>query len=80
MRFGKLKTLFRKPQKTFTGLCLIVKKFSALQTNLKIRPSPTRPATTFVASFIGSPPMNLLRDAPDARPGTIVGIRPEHLP
>ena len=23
--------------------------------------------------------MNLLRDAPDARPGTIVGIRPEHL-
>ena len=39
----------------------------------------TRPATTFVASFIGSPPMNLLRDAPDARPGSIVGIRPEHL-
>ncbi len=39
----------------------------------------TQPATTFVASFIGSPPMNLLKDAPDARPGTIVGIRPEHL-
>ena len=39
----------------------------------------TRPATTFVASFIGSPPMNLLKDAPDARPGTVVGIRPEHL-
>ena len=39
----------------------------------------TRPATTFVASFIGSPPMNLLKDAPDAKPGTIVGIRPEHL-
>ncbi len=39
----------------------------------------TRPATTFVASFIGSPPMNLLKDAPEARPGTIVGIRPEHL-
>ena len=39
----------------------------------------TRPATTFVASFIGSPPMNLLRNAPDAKPGTIVGIRPEHL-
>jgi sn-glycerol 3-phosphate transport system ATP-binding protein len=39
----------------------------------------TRPATTFVASFIGSPPMNLLWDAPDGRPGTIVGIRPEHL-
>ena len=39
----------------------------------------TRPATTFVASFIGSPPMNLLRDAPGAKAGTIVGIRPEHL-
>ncbi len=39
----------------------------------------TRPATTFVASFIGSPPMNLLKDAPDAVPGTITGIRPEHL-
>jgi sn-glycerol 3-phosphate transport system ATP-binding protein len=38
-----------------------------------------RPASTFVASFIGSPPMNLLRDAPDTRPGTILGIRPEHL-
>lgn len=32
------------------------------------------PASTFVASFIGTPPMNLL-DAGD----TIVGIRPEHL-
>jgi sn-glycerol 3-phosphate transport system ATP-binding protein len=39
----------------------------------------TRPATTFVASFIGSPPMNLLYDAPNARVGTIVGVRPEHL-
>jgi sn-glycerol 3-phosphate transport system ATP-binding protein len=39
----------------------------------------TRPATTFVASFMGSPPMNLLRHAPGARPGTILGIRPEHL-
>jgi sn-glycerol 3-phosphate transport system ATP-binding protein len=39
----------------------------------------TRPATTFVASFIGSPPMNLLKNAPDAVPGTITGIRPEHL-
>jgi sn-glycerol 3-phosphate transport system ATP-binding protein len=39
----------------------------------------TRPATTFVASFIGSPPMNLLKNAPDARPGTITGVRPEHL-
>ncbi len=39
----------------------------------------TRPATTFVASFIGSPPMNLLFDAPNSKVGTIVGIRPEHL-
>jgi sn-glycerol 3-phosphate transport system ATP-binding protein len=39
----------------------------------------TRPATTFVASFIGSPPMNLLKNAPDAVAGTITGIRPEHL-
>jgi len=39
----------------------------------------TRPATTFVASFIGSPPMNLLKNAPDAKPGVITGIRPEHL-
>ncbi len=39
----------------------------------------TQPATTFVASFIGSPPMNLLWDAPNARAETIVGIRPEHL-
>jgi len=42
-----------------------------------------RPATTFVASFIGSPPMNLLRQAPNAAhggpPGAILGIRPEHL-
>ncbi|MDM0011472.1 sn-glycerol-3-phosphate ABC transporter ATP-binding protein UgpC [Variovorax sp. J22P168] len=39
----------------------------------------SRPATTFVASFIGSPPMNLLRNAPGVRPGMILGIRPEHL-
>jgi len=39
----------------------------------------TRPATTFVASFIGSPPMNLLRHAPDAKSDVITGIRPEHL-
>ena len=39
----------------------------------------SHPATTFVASFIGSPPMNLLGNAPGARPGTIVGVRPEHL-
>ena len=38
-----------------------------------------RPATTFVATFIGSPPMNLLKNAPGGKPGTIVGIRPEHL-
>ncbi|MBP7566511.1 MAG: sn-glycerol-3-phosphate import ATP-binding protein UgpC [Burkholderiaceae bacterium] len=39
----------------------------------------TRPASTFVASFIGSPPMNLLRHAPGGRAGSILGIRPEHL-
>ena len=39
----------------------------------------TRPASTFVASFIGSPPMNLLKNAPGTEPGTITGIRPEHL-
>jgi len=39
----------------------------------------SRPATTFVATFIGSPPMNLLRNAPGSPPGTILGVRPEHL-
>ena len=38
-----------------------------------------RPASTFVASFIGSPPMNLLRQAPGTPAGQILGIRPEHL-
>ncbi len=38
-----------------------------------------RPATTFVASFMGSPPMNLLKAAPGVRSGQILGIRPEHL-
>jgi len=38
-----------------------------------------RPATTFVASFIGSPPMNLLKNVPGSKPGAILGIRPEHL-
>ena len=42
-----------------------------------------RPATTFVASFMGSPPMNLLKQAPNADFGgpadAILGIRPEHL-
>ena len=37
------------------------------------------PASTFVASFIGSPPMNLLKHAPGAGLDTILGIRPEHL-
>ncbi len=43
----------------------------------------TRPATTFVASFMGSPPMNLLKKAPNADlggpPRSTLGIRPEHL-
>ena len=39
----------------------------------------TQPATTFVASFMGSPPMNLLKNAPNAAAGTITGVRPEHL-
>ncbi len=43
----------------------------------------TRPATTFVASFMGSPPMNLLKQAPNAdlggKPGATLGVRPEHL-
>jgi sn-glycerol 3-phosphate transport system ATP-binding protein len=38
-----------------------------------------RPASTFVASFIGSPPMNLLHRAPGTHEGRILGIRPEHL-
>ncbi len=38
-----------------------------------------RPATTFVASFMGSPPMNLLHHAPDCAGQRILGIRPEHL-
>jgi sn-glycerol 3-phosphate transport system ATP-binding protein len=42
-----------------------------------------QPATTFVASFMGSPPMNLLSAAPNANfggpAGAILGIRPEHL-
>ncbi|MGP1692820.1 MAG: sn-glycerol-3-phosphate ABC transporter ATP-binding protein UgpC, partial [Giesbergeria sp.] len=32
-----------------------------------------RPASTFVASFIGSPPMNLLTKAPGVREGTLLG-------
>ena len=37
------------------------------------------PASTFVASFIGSPPMNLLQRAFQTQPGKVLGIRPEHL-
>jgi sn-glycerol 3-phosphate transport system ATP-binding protein len=38
-----------------------------------------RPASTFVAGFIGSPPMNLLKNAPGVSAGRILGVRPEHL-
>jgi len=38
-----------------------------------------RPASTFVASFIGSPPMNLLQHSPGTPTGQIMGIRPEHM-
>ncbi len=38
-----------------------------------------RPATTFVAGFIGAPPMNLLKAAPGVPAGRILGVRPEHL-
>jgi sn-glycerol 3-phosphate transport system ATP-binding protein len=37
-----------------------------------------RPATTFVASFIGSPPMNLIPSERNGKP-VLFGIRPEHL-
>ncbi|MDR2324821.1 MAG: ATP-binding cassette domain-containing protein, partial [Acidovorax sp.] len=37
------------------------------------------PASTFVAGFIGSPPMNLLKNAPNGKQGQILGIRPEHI-
>jgi sn-glycerol 3-phosphate transport system ATP-binding protein len=39
----------------------------------------SKPATTFVASFMGSPPMNLLHQAPGMREDRILGIRPEHI-
>jgi sn-glycerol 3-phosphate transport system ATP-binding protein len=38
-----------------------------------------QPASTFVAGFIGSPPMNLLHHARGVPEGHILGIRPEHL-
>ncbi|MFD1910851.1 sn-glycerol-3-phosphate ABC transporter ATP-binding protein UgpC [Halodurantibacterium flavum] len=37
------------------------------------------PNTTFVAGFIGSPPMNLLPGASLGHPAPLVGLRPEHL-
>src|SRR5881394_4064946 len=37
-----------------------------------------KPATTFVASFIGSPPMNLIPMKRDGRE-VLLGVRPEHL-
>jgi len=37
-----------------------------------------RPATTFVAGFIGSPPMNLIPQQRDGR-RRLFGVRPEHL-
>jgi sn-glycerol 3-phosphate transport system ATP-binding protein len=37
-----------------------------------------KPATTFVASFIGSPPMNLIPSERGGKPVTL-GVRPEHL-
>ena len=37
------------------------------------------PDNTFVAGFIGSPQMNLLRSADLGQPGETTGIRPEHL-
>ncbi|MFK8081224.1 MAG: ABC transporter ATP-binding protein [Granulosicoccus sp.] len=40
-----------------------------------------KPASAFVASFIGTPPMNLLaaEDLGVATPGITVGVRPEHV-
>jgi sn-glycerol 3-phosphate transport system ATP-binding protein len=37
-----------------------------------------KPATTFVAGFIGSPPMNLIPEQRNGR-DILLGIRPEHL-
>jgi ABC-type sugar transport system ATPase subunit len=36
------------------------------------------PKSLFVASFIGNPPMNLIKDHPQFK-GKIIGVRPEHL-
>jgi sn-glycerol 3-phosphate transport system ATP-binding protein len=38
-----------------------------------------RPATTFVASFMGAPPMNLLSQVSGVADGRILGVRPEHM-
>jgi sn-glycerol 3-phosphate transport system ATP-binding protein len=38
-----------------------------------------RPANTFVAGFIGAPPMNLLHEVSGIDAGKILGIRPEYL-
>lgn len=38
-----------------------------------------RPATTFVASFMGAPPMNLLSKVRGVPAGLVLGIRPEHM-
>jgi ABC-type sugar transport system ATPase subunit len=40
-----------------------------------------RPATAFVAAFVGGPGMNLVPggEVLGGRPGTLVGLRPEHL-
>jgi len=38
-----------------------------------------RPATMFVAGFIGSPAMNLLHHVPGIPQGKVLGIRPEHV-
>jgi ABC-type sugar transport system ATPase subunit len=38
-----------------------------------------RPATAFVAQFIGTPPMNLLPAGVLGGPDVIVGVRPEHV-
>jgi sn-glycerol 3-phosphate transport system ATP-binding protein len=37
------------------------------------------PASVFVASFIGAPPMNLLKNADRTPAGQWLGVRPEHL-
>jgi sn-glycerol 3-phosphate transport system ATP-binding protein len=38
-----------------------------------------KPASIFVAGFIGSPPMNLFQHAPNTAKGVTLGVRPEHI-